>query len=276
MDAVDIAKKLARGGRVHELSGISGRAFRLFAPHATTILTVYRSTSLQRREQRALESLSGVEGIPKVIEWGIEDDTAWGLFEDAGAWNLATLPSSTSAARQAGRILRSVHEASPDQLTNLAGGMDAAWLRSEYQSVFNRLTRYRRRVGLSQQLLERALAAEPPVGGVPTSCHTNPRPDRFRVDDESGRVTLVDWAWATAAPAEWDFSLAVSTLRRTTGQNAANALIEGYGRTMPEEILRPWIVFHSGREMLQEAETRDGRLDNLAVVVRELEAALLD
>jgi hypothetical protein len=45
---------------------------------------------------------------------------------------------------------------------------------------------------------------------------------------------------------------------------------------MPEDILRPWIVFHSGREMLQDAETRDGRLDNLAIVVQELEAALLD
>jgi aminoglycoside phosphotransferase (APT) family kinase protein len=276
MDANDVAKKLARGGRVHELSSNSGRTFRLFAPHATTILTVYRSASLQRREQRALESLADVDGLPKVIEWGIEEDHSWGLFEDAGAWNLATLPASASAARQAGRILRSVHEASPDDLTNLAGGMDAAWLRSEYQSVFSRLGRYRRRVGMSQRLLERALAAEPPVGGVPTSCHTNPRPDLFRVDDESGRVTLVDWGWATAAPAEWDFSLAVWTLRRSTGMSAAGALIEGYGRTMPEEVLRPWIVFHSGREMMQAAEHSDGRLGRLAPIIEELEASLLE
>ncbi|MDH5372201.1 MAG: aminoglycoside phosphotransferase family protein [Acidimicrobiia bacterium] len=276
MDAMDLARQLARGGRVHELSGYSGRSFRLFAPHATTILTVYRSSSLQRREQRALESLAGIDGLPRVIEWSVESDPAWGLFEDAGAWNLATLPSSSSPARQAGRILRRVHEASPDDLTNLAGGMDAAWLRSEYQSVFSRLGRYRRRVGLSQGQLERALAAEPPVGGVPTSCHTNPRPDRFRVDDESGHVTLTDWSWATAAPAEWDFSLAVWTLRSATGEAAAEALIEGYGRTMPEEILKPWIVFHAGREMLGAAENEDGRLDRLESVLEDLEAALPD
>ena len=274
MDAMDIARQLARGGRVHELSGYAGRTFRLFAPHATTILTVYRSSSLQRREQRALESLADVEGLPKVIEWSVDTEAAWGLFEDAGAWNLATLPSSSGPARLAGRILRSVHEASPDDLTNLAGGMDAAWLRSEYQSVFTRLTRYRRRVGLSENMLARALAAEPPVGGVPTSCHTNPRPGRFRVDDETGHVTLTDWAWATAAPAEWDFSLAVWTLRSAAGQAAADALIEGYGRTMPDSVLRPWIVFHAGREMLQEAETVDGRLDRLAPIVADLEAAL--
>lgn len=274
MDAMDVAKHLARGGRVHELSSNSGRTFRLFAPHATTILTVYRTTSLQRREQRALEALDGIEGIPQVIEWGTDEDSAWGLFEDAGAWNLATLPSSPNAARQAGRILRSVHEASPDDLTNLAGGMDAAWLRSEYQSVFTRLGRYRRKVRLPQRLLERALAGEPPAGGVPTSCHTNPRPDRFRVDDETGRVTLVDWAWATAAPAEWDFSLAAWTLTRMAGESAARALIEGYGRTMPDDVLRPWIVFHGGREMLLEAETRDGRLDRLEPIIAEIERNL--
>jgi hypothetical protein len=274
MDAMEIATQLARGGRVHELSGFSGRTFRLFAPHATTILTVYRTSSLQRREQRALEALADVEGIPKVIEWSVEADAAWGLFADAGAWNLATLPTSLGPARQAGRILRHVHEASPDDLTNLAGGMDAAWLRSEYQSVFTRLARYRHRVGLSQSLLERALAAEPPVGGVPTSCHTNPRPDRFRVDDETGRVTLTDWAWATAAPAEWDFSLAVWTLRLSAGDAAAEAMIEGYGRTMPNDVLQPWIVFHGGRELLQAAETADGRLDRLRPVVKEIEAGL--
>ena len=274
MDAMDLARQLARGGRVHELSGYSGRSFRLFAPHATTILTVYRSSSLQRREQRALESLAGIDGLPRVIEWSVESDPAWGLFEDAGAWNLATLPTSSSPARQAGQILRHVHEASPDDLTNLAGGMDAAWLRSEYQSVFSRLGRYRRRVGLPERQLERALAAEPPVGGVPTSCHTNPRPDRFRVNDETGHVTLTDWAWATAAPAEWDFSLAVWTLRRATGEAAVEALIEGYGRTMPEEILKPWIVFHAGREMLGAAENEDGRLDRLESVAEDLEAAL--
>ena len=100
MDAMDIARQLARGGRVHELSGYAGRTFRLFAPHATTILTVYRSSSLQRREQRALESLADVEGLPKVIEWSVDTEAAWGLFEDAGAWNLATLPSSSGPARK--------------------------------------------------------------------------------------------------------------------------------------------------------------------------------
>jgi hypothetical protein len=274
MDAMDIARQLARGGRVHELSGHSGRTFRLFAPHATSVLTVYRTASLQRREKRALEALESVEGLPRIIEWGAEDDTAWVLFEDPGAWDLATLPQSSAPARQAGKILRAVHEASPDDLTNLTGGMDAAWLRSEYMSVFTRLERYRRRVGLSQQLLERALTAEPPVGSAPTSCHANPRPDRFHVDDETGKVTLIDWSWATAAPAEWDYSLAVWTLARSAGESAAAAMTEGYGRTMPDDVLRPWIVFHAGREMLEEVETHDGRLDRLAPVIAEIETAL--
>jgi hypothetical protein len=275
MDAMDIARRLAQGGRIHELTGRSGRTFRLFAPSGVAILRVYRTIALQRRERRALETLQGVTGLPDVYEWGGENDLAWGLFADAGSWNLATLPSNSAACRRAGGILRALHERGPSGLSNLVGGMDRAWLASEYRSVFTRLERYRRRVGVTTDLLERALAFDPPIGGPPTACHTNPRPDRLLVSDE-GRVTLIDWAWATAAPAEWDYSLAVWSLRMQASEAAVDALIEGYGRTMPDPVMRSWVAFHAASQLLLEAETHDGRLDRLAPVVDALAEAVSD
>ncbi len=87
-------------------------------------------------------------------------------------------------------------------------------------------------------------------------------------------MTLVDWEWATLAPPEWDFSLATWRLRIQAGPAAAAALAEGYGATLSEPDLDAWIAYHAGMMLLREAETRDGRLDNLGYVVDELRRVL--
>jgi aminoglycoside phosphotransferase (APT) family kinase protein len=273
MQPVDIAKKLAAGGRVQEISRGADRVFRIWPGDGAYLVKVYASPTHERRERRALEALAGVAGVPRVVERGSEEDTSWVKFEDPGTWSLASLPESPGAARRAGQVLRAVHLADPEPLSNLSGGMDAEWLASDFRSTFNRLGRYRRRLEIPADLLDKGLQADPPPCGDPRASHTNPRPESFLVNEE-GDVTLIDWEWATLAPPEWDFSLATWQLRLKAGPVAAAALAEGYGAALSEADLDSWIAYHAGMLLLREAETRDGRLANLSYIVDELRRVL--
>jgi len=270
MQPADIAKQLAGGGRVQEISRRTNRVFRIW-PEGTepSLIKVYASPTHERRERRALEALAGVDGVPTVVERGTQNDTTWVKFVDPGTWSLANLPESPGAARRAGQVLHAVHSADPEPLSNLAGGMDADWLASDFHSTFERLGRYRGRLGIPAELLTRAKDAEPPPCGEPRSSHTNPRPESFLVDEE-GHVTLVDWEWATLAPPEWDFSLATWLLRLQAGPAASSALAEGYGAALSEEDLDAWVAYPAGMILLREAQTREGRLGSLSYIVDEL------
>jgi aminoglycoside phosphotransferase (APT) family kinase protein len=274
MQPVDIAKQLAGGGKVQEITRGTNRVFRIWPEGGqASLIKVYSSPTHERRERRALAALAGIEGVPQVVDRGSTDDFSWVKFDDPGTWSLASLPESPGASRRAGQVLHAVHKADQEALSNLSGGMDAEWLAQDFRSTFERLERYRRKLQIPPELIKKALTVDPPPCGEPRASHTNPRPESFLVD-ESGQVTLIDWEWATLAPPEWDFSLATWLLRLQAGPGAASALAEGYGAALSEEDLDAWIAYHAGMILLREAETRDGRLDSLSYMVDELRRVL--
>ena len=69
----------------------------------TSIIKVYGVVSREKRERRALEALAGVEGVPKILNHGMEGDLAWQKMTDGGAWNLANLPKNLEVIEAAGR-----------------------------------------------------------------------------------------------------------------------------------------------------------------------------
>lgn len=247
--ALEVAQKLAQGGRVHELTGMergpsANRVYRIWRGEGTQIAKIYGTPARERRETHALEALAALAGTPEIIERGSVEDLHWAVFEDAGRWNLGTLPENPGLARKAGDILRSVHETTPEKITNLSKGMDQEWVAVDFLSTLRRLERYRRRLEIEPGTLEDAREVRPPYASDPRSAHTNPAPDNFVVDDD-GNVTLINWEWATVAPSEWDLSKAVWLLGLHAGPTAAAAFQEGYGRTLDQYQLDRWVVYHT-------------------------------
>ena len=254
MRPIELAQKLAGGGRVHELTGMergqsANRVFRIWIGDGTRIAKIYGTPARERRELHALEALAALPGTPELVDRGLEDDVHWAVFEDAGRWNLGTLPENPGLARKAGAILRAVHETDSGKITNLSRGMDQEWVAVDFLSTLRRLERYRRRFELPGQLLEDARAVRPPFASEPRSAHTNPAPDNFVVDD-AGNVTLITWEWATVAPPEWDLSKATWLLGLQAGPLAAAAFQEGYGKSLDQYQLDRWIVYHSAMTLV--------------------------
>lgn len=273
MNPLDLAKNVADGGRVQELAGDNYRLFRIMRPEGSTLLKVYNSESWSRREERALTAAHNLAGVPHVIGRGTTNDLAWLRLADPGSWTLATLPENTGAARKAGQILRSLHGSESAAMTNLSGGMTAETVASEYRLVFERLERYRRRLLLPRETIEKALSGGVPRSSKPVSSHTQPIASKFYVDSK-GEVTLMDWGWATVSPPEWDYSLAWWSLMTNAGPAAATAMGEGYGAALTDDILQPWVVFHLGTNLLQKAESSSGHFEELESMVNELTAVL--
>jgi aminoglycoside phosphotransferase (APT) family kinase protein len=115
---------------------------------------------------------------------------------------------------------------------------------------------------------------EAPSAGPPIPSHTRPTPEQFLLHEGGGPVMLIDWEWATMAPPEWDVSLASWRLSSRLGEEAAEAFLNGYGADVSRERLRSWIAYHSAMIMLEAAETRDGRLADLAPMVRSMADAV--
>ena len=258
MRPIEVAQKLAAGGRVHELTGMergqsANRVFRIWVGDGTRVVKVYGTPARERREFHAIEILSSLAGMPQIIDRGLEDDLHWAIFEDAGRWNLETLPENPGLARKAGAILRSVHDANPERLTNLSRGMDQEWVAVDFISTLKRLDRYRRRLELPGDVLAEARDVRPPFASDPRAAHTNPAPDNFVVDDH-GKVTLITWEWATVAPPEWDLSKATWLLAVSAGAQASTAFQEGYGRTLDRYQLDRWIVYHAAMTLVFRVE----------------------
>ena len=258
MKALEVAQKLAEGGRVHELTGMergqsANRVYRIWLGERTRIAKIYGTPARERRESHALEALAALPGTPSIVDRGREGDVHWAIFEDAGRWNLGTLPENPGLARKAGEILRSVHETSSEKITNLSRGMDQEWVAVDFLSTLRRLERYRRRLELPSSVIEDAREVRPPFASDPRSAHTNPAPDNFVVDDD-GNVTLINWEWATVAPVEWDLSKATWLLSLQAGPSAAAAFQEGYGRAMDQYQLDRWVVYHSAMTLVFRVE----------------------
>lgn len=264
-DVVQLAERMSPRGSVQDLSGPvrelgANRVFRIWTDDGPRVLKVYGTPARERRELRALEVLDGIEGLPRILDRGRDDEFVWAVFADAGRWNLATLPENTALTKKAGEILRTVHTATNARISNLNRGIDQEWVEIDFRSTVRRLRRYRGKIGITEQLIEAAeLVARDttPFASEPRPAHTDPKPTNFLVDDE-GNVTLVNWEWATLAPPEWDLSKAVWLVTRSSGPGAAEALQEGYGRRIDPAQLDRWVVYHAAMGLVFEAERRVG------------------
>jgi aminoglycoside phosphotransferase len=273
MDARELVTKLHPNAVVRELSSGANKVFRVIEGDQSSIVKVYPVTSRERRERHALEALAAVPAVPRIAGHGTDGEMAWLRMNDAGHWSLASLPKNLEAVEASGAALRGVHS-SKAQITNLAAGIDSDYVLSHYRSTIERLGRYRRRFGMEQVVLDKALQLEPPLATAPAPSHTKPVLSKFIVD-EDGAITMVDWEWATLAPPEWDLTLAVWRLAARIGEDAAAAFRSGYGAELPESRYRPWVAYHSAMMMLEAAEVREGRLGDLSYLVDDLTEAVL-
>lgn len=273
MQANEIARRLAGSARIVPISAGSNHVFRLYGGDGqTSILKLYGAASYQRRERRALEALAGLPGLPIPLEWGSTDDFTWVRMVDAGTWNLASLLGRLDTVAQAGAILRGVHDADHTSLSNLEDGMDADRIAADARATLTRLQRYRRRLRIPADLFDRIDSMPVPAAGPPRAAHTRPEPEDFVVA-EDGTVTLTSWRWATLAPPEWDFTYAYWRLS-ARGRQAAEAFTDGYGASIDSDSLRAWTAYHTASYLLRQAESRDGRLEDLQPYVEQLVAAV--
>ena len=273
MDVEGLLRTISPTATHVEISAGANRTFRLREEHGdTSVVKVFSTTSRERRERHALEALSKVVGVPRVLTRGMTDGIAWIQMTDGGNWDLAILPRNLNIVRSAGRVLRGVHE-SKANLTNLSNKIDNEQIGAHFRNTVDRLNKFRRRLSLPADVLERAAEAGPPVASPAKPAHTKPFPNQFLVT-EAGQVTLVDWEWATVAPPEWDVSLASWQFSKALGEEAGAAFLEGYGAVVSATRLKSWIAYHSAMLMLDAAENRDGRLHDLAPLVDALRDAV--
>jgi aminoglycoside phosphotransferase (APT) family kinase protein len=279
LETSHIAERLAKGGRVQELSGIeraigANRVYRIWSEDGTRVAKLYGTPARDRREQHALDALHDLAGMPVLLERGTEEDTHWAIFEDAGRWSLGTLPENPGLAKKAGEILRGIHDAPPERVSNLARGIDQEWVTVDFISTFRRLERYRGRLGLSAEAVTDARNVRPPYASSPRIAHTNTVPENFLVDD-AGNVTLINWEWATLAPPEWDLAKATWLIGLQAGPNAAAAFQDGYGKRLERGQLDRWTVYHAGMMLVYTAENsmRSG-LTDYGYLVAELRRAV--
>jgi hypothetical protein len=273
MNVETIVRSVSPTATQVEISAGGHRVFRLREEEgATSIVKVYSTPTRERRERHALVALDQVQGVPKILSRGIDEGTAWIQMTDGGNWDLATLPRNLNILRSAGRVLRGVHESNA-ALTNLNNVIDNEQVGAHFRNTIERLNKYRRRLSLPSDVLDQAASAGPPVASPGKPAHTRPFPNQFLVT-EAGQVTLVDWEWATIAPPEWDVSLASWQFSKLLGDEAASAFLEGYGAVVSATRLKSWIAYHSAMLMLEAAEKRDGRLQDMAPLVADLAEAV--
>lgn len=274
MDAVDIARKLSGDGRILEVGSGVGRLYRIWEESgATELVKVYPTPASERREQQAFDSLAGVGGLPVLVRRGEDDGSHWALFRDPGKWNLASLPENPGLGRKAGEILSELHSHDVGRLSNVAHGIDQDWINADFPAVFKRLDRYRGRLQLGSDVVEKAAAITPPSASSAVIIHTDPNPELFFVDD-AGALTLFHWEWATLGPPEWDFSRLLWLTRLKVGSEAATGVIEGYGSEIPDRQLERWAVYHSGMMLIQSVEVVDPQLRGVEWLVEELSRAV--
>lgn len=253
MEALELARSLAGGGRVQRLSSATNQLFRMYLPGGPSLIKVYDTDGLERREHRALNAVAGLPGVPEVLDRGSENGMSWVRFRDPGRWNLATLPGNLDAMRAAGEVLRAIHEADKGALSNLGDGMTPEALAADYATTFRRLERYRGKFGISDDEFKVLASAPVPTGSDPVTSHTDPTPDKFYIDEDLN-VTLLEWGWATLAPPEWDYALASWRFTSDLGAEAARALADGYGSEATDEELEPWFRYHIASWLVRKAE----------------------
>lgn len=274
MEAADIARKLSGDGRILEVGTGVGRLYRIWADDGSTqMVKVYATTAAERREQQALENLAGLVGLPLVLSRGEEGEHPWIVFKDPGKWSLASLPENVGLGRKAGEILRALHSRTADHLSNVAHGIDQEWINGDFPATFKRLERYRGKLHLSADIVEKAGEIEPPTVTRGVVVHTDPNPEQFYVDEDEG-MTLFHWEWSTLGAPEWDFSKLLWLTGLKVGPDAATGVIEGYGEEMPDDQLERWAVYHAGMMLVSAVEVSDQQLRGVEWLVDELTRAV--
>ena len=77
MDAKGLVENLYPNARIRELAAGGNTVYRVVEGDTdTSIVKVYGVASREKRERRALEALAGTEGIPRILNHGIEGDLA--------------------------------------------------------------------------------------------------------------------------------------------------------------------------------------------------------
>lgn len=275
MTARGLVEGLYPSARIRELAAGANKVFRVTeTDEKTSIVKVYPAPSREKRERHALEALASVSGVPEIVDHGVVGEQAWLKMTDGGNWSLSSLPKNLETLEAAGATMREVHNADKTNITNLVVGIDSEYVKNHYRSTIDRLGRYRRRFGMQQVVLDKAIDIEPPLATDPVPVHTRPTPSKFVVS-ESGDVTLVDWEWATLGPPEWDLTLAVWQFAVNHGEDAAAAFRKGYAAELPESRYRSWVAYHSAMMMLDAAEQREGRLGDLHYLVGDLTEAVM-
>ena len=273
MDADAILQSVSPSATHVNISAGGNQVFRLREEDgATSVVKIYATPTRERRERHALAALGRTAGVPKIMSRGIDEGVAWIQMTDGGNWDLSVLPRNLNILRSAGRVLRGVHESGAD-LTNLSTSIDNEQIGAHFRNTIERLGKYRRRLSLPADVLDRAASAGPPVASPGKPAHTRAFPNQFLVT-EAGQVTLIDWEWATIATPEWDVSLASWQFAKLFGDEAAAAFLEGYGAVVSATRLKSWIAYHSAMLMLEAAEKRDGRLHDMGPLVEDLSEAI--
>ena len=254
----------------------ANHVYRIWRDDGTVIFKVYGADSRDRRESHALDALRNLPGVPNVLARGVDDGAHWAIFADGGKWSLEALPENPGLAEKAGETLAGIHESEADAFSNLAHGIDEKWIATDLSSIIRRLERYRRRVGVSAEVIEAAYKVPAPEATEPKVSHTNPVARKFIVNDKAD-LTLVNWEWATLAPPEWDLSRAVWSISVHEGASAALGVMRGYGMTIEPIQLDRWIVYHAAQELVhladQQMSTKPSDLP--ANLVPEFERAIL-
>lgn len=281
MDGRAVAERIAAGATLQHLSSPKGtkdanHVYRIWRDDGTVIFKTYGTGSRDRREGHALEALHQVPGVPRVLARGVDEDTHWAIFADAGKWSLETLPENPGLAEKAGETLVGIHQIDAGAFSNLSHGIDEAWIATDLQSTIRRLDRYRRRLGITADAIGAAREVPAPAASEPKVSHTKPVAKKFVVND-TGDLTLVNWEWATLAPPEWDLSRATWSVSMHEGPSAGEAVMRGYGMTIEPEELDRWIVYHAAQELLHLADQQmsNKATDLPGILLNEFERAVL-
>ena len=273
MEAADIARKLSGDGRILEVGTGVGRLYRIWDEGGTRLVKVYSTTAAERREQQALENLTGLPGLPTVLSRGEDGGYPWAVFKDPGKWNLASLPESAGLGRKAGEILRALHSRVSDHFSNVSHGIDQEWINGDFPATFKRLARYRGKLHIPSEIVESAADIAPPTVSSGVVVHTDPNPEQFYVDDDEN-MTLFHWDWSTLGAPEWDYSKLLWLTGLKAGLDAATGVAGGYGSDMTDDELQRWAVYHSGMMLVSAVEVSDQQLRGVDWLVEELTRAV--
>ena len=179
---LDVADRLAHGGRIHELSS-GGKALGMNRAYR-----LYRQGGPEYSRSMELRLGSGESATPSTPFPTSTDSPRWliGVPTATRIGRCSAMPANGASARcprtpvclarPARPCARcTIHR--PGPMSNLSRGIDQDWVAVDFVSTFRRLERYRRKIGISADLIEQANQSGRPLpqSPVPRTPILNPR-----------------------------------------------------------------------------------------------------